>query len=57
MTIIDTTVGFSLNRDNQDGVQGLLVTDDPTVVSWAKSLHKDYRDEAEPLDPTMLPEV
>ncbi|ADB62851.1 hypothetical protein Htur_4003 (plasmid) [Haloterrigena turkmenica DSM 5511] len=55
--IIDTTVGFWLSEDDQNGVEGLVVTDDPVVVSWAKSLYEDYRDEAEPLNPTMLPEA
>ncbi|QRV14814.1 transcriptional regulator [Haloterrigena salifodinae] len=55
--IIDRTVGFWLSEDDQNGVEGLVVTDDPAVVSWARSLYEDYRAEAKPLNPTMLPEA
>ena len=45
--------------ENQDGedviVKGLLESDHPTVVSWAESLYEEYRDEAEPLRPEVVP--
>ena len=44
------------NRDGEDViVKGLLESDHPTVVSWAESLYEEYRDEAEPLRPEMVP--
>lgn len=54
--IADDTVLLWLG-DVVDGdleVHGLLETDNPTVLDWARSLYGEYRDEAEPLDPDAL---
>lgn len=46
--------------DEQSGdelvVRGVLVTENPVVLSWAKELYAEYRTEAELLDPSTLPE-
>lgn len=61
MHIVDDSVLIWLCDKNEAGddvvMKGLLESDHPAVVSWAESLYWEYRDEAEPLDPSMLPEV
>lgn len=37
-------------------VHGLLVADEPNVLSWAESLYEQYRAESELLDPERLSE-
>lgn len=58
MHLIDERVVLWLDRAGGDRVrgQGLLESEHPAVVSWAESLYGEYRSEAEPLDPTRLPE-
>lgn len=56
----DTVViwlGEEQEKEEELVVRGVLVTEVPDVVSWAASLYEDYRAEAVPLDPAMLPEV
>jgi predicted transcriptional regulator len=59
MHIVDGTVLIWLCAENRDGddvlVKGLLESTHPDVVSWAESLYEDYRAEAEPLEPAVLP--
>lgn len=59
MHIVDGTVLVWLCDENQAGddvlVKGLLESTYPDVVSWAKSLYEEYRANAEPLDPAVLP--
>lgn len=56
--IIDDTVIMWLDEHRGDEllVQGALVTENPTVLSWAEAVYDEYRDEAEQVDRTMLPE-
>jgi predicted transcriptional regulator len=59
MHIIDEVVLIWLCDENQTGddvlVKGLLESTHPDVVSWAESVYEEYRAEAEPLDPAVLP--
>lgn len=57
--IIDDTVVIWLDEQRGDElvVQGAIVTENSAVLSWAESLYEDYRDEAEQVDPAMLPEM
>ncbi len=58
MHIIDETVVLwlaSVHGDEWDQY-GLLETEHPSVMRWAESVYQEYRREAEPLDPAMLPE-
>lgn len=61
MHIIDGTTLIWLCDENQAGddviVKGLLESDHPAVVSWAESLYEEYRAEANPLSPSILPEA
>ncbi|OYR40520.1 hypothetical protein DJ82_07190 [Halorubrum sp. Ib24] len=59
MHIIDETVVLWLGyiEDNQWIGPGLLETENPVVREWAESLYEEYRAEAEPLDPEVLPEA
>jgi len=59
MHLIDERVVLWLDRAGGDRAcgQGLLESEHPAVVSWAESLYGEYKSEAEPLDPTRLPEV
>lgn len=55
MHIVDRTVLIWLGESDEEiAVKGLLESENPTVVSWAESLHEEYRAEAEPLDPDAL---
>lgn len=60
MHVVDGTALIWLCDENQHGedvvVKGLLESDHPAVVSWAESLYEEYRAEAEPLNPTVLPD-
>lgn len=55
--VIDGTVGIWASEEDRDVVRGLVVIENPAVVSWAESLYADYRAETVPLDPAMLPEA
>lgn len=59
MHIVDGTVLLWLCDENQAGndviVKGLLESAHPDIVSWAESLYEEYRTDAEPLDPAVLP--
>ncbi|MEF8818944.1 MAG: MarR family winged helix-turn-helix transcriptional regulator [Haloferacaceae archaeon] len=59
MHIVDGTVLLWLCDENRAGdgvlVKGLLESTHPDVVSWAKSLYEEYRADAEPLDPAVIP--
>jgi predicted transcriptional regulator len=59
MHIIDGTVVLWLASVDGDEWEryGLLECDQPSVVAWAESLYKEYRADAEPLDPSRLPEA
>jgi predicted transcriptional regulator len=59
MHIIDKTVVVWLGsiEDNQWMGPGLLETENPVVREWAESLYEEYRAEAEPLAPEVLPEA
>ncbi|AGB31847.1 putative transcriptional regulator [Natrinema pellirubrum DSM 15624] len=58
MHIVDGTVLLWLCDENQAGndvlVKGLLESTHSDVVSWAESLYKEHRADAEPLEPTVL---
>lgn len=58
MHIVDEMVLIWLGEDREEGleVHGLLESENPSVLSWAESLYEEYRDEAELLQPTILPE-
>jgi predicted transcriptional regulator len=58
MHLIDGRVVLWLGPAGGDRVRGrgLLESEHPAVVSWAESLYGEYKSEAEPLDPTRLPE-
>lgn len=58
MLYSDEVVMFELGEEREDEVYlaGLLESENPAVLSWAESLFEDYRAEAEPLTPEMLPE-
>jgi predicted transcriptional regulator len=49
-------VWLSEDHGNNRVIQGVLVSENPTVLSWARSLYDEYRGEAEPLDPSTLPD-
>ncbi|NHN61572.1 MULTISPECIES: winged helix-turn-helix domain-containing protein [Halorussus] len=55
--VIDEAVGIWASEEARDVVRGLVVVENPAVVSWAESLYADYRAEAVLLDPAMLPEA
>lgn len=57
--ICDGSVIIWLSEDSEDKrvIQGVLASENPVVLSWAESLYQEYRAEAEPLDPMMLPET
>lgn len=59
MHIVDETVLLWLCGENQAGddalMKGLLESTHPDIVSWAESLYEEYRGDAEPLDPAVLP--
>ena len=59
MHIVDGTALVWLCADNQAGedvvIKGVLESEHPAVVSWAESLYEEYRSEARPLDPEVLP--
>ncbi|WP_217900417.1 winged helix-turn-helix domain-containing protein [Halorubrum sp. Ea1] len=57
--IIDGTVIIWLDERRGDElvVQGALVTESRTVLSWAESLYEEYRAGAELVDPATLPET
>ncbi|WP_226009995.1 helix-turn-helix transcriptional regulator [Halomicrobium salinisoli] len=59
MHIVDETALLWLCNENQDGddvlLTGLVESDHPAVLSWAESLYEEYRSEAEPFDPVVLP--
>ena len=59
MHIIDETVVLWLaSVDGDEWEQyGLLESEHPAVVTWAESVYQEYRREAEPLDPALLPEA
>ncbi len=54
ITIGDDRVHLML-RDDEGVLQAAIDTDDPEVVSWARSLHADHWEASEPLDPGELP--
>lgn len=60
MHLVDGTALVWLCDKNQVGddvvVKGLLESEHPAVVSWAETLYEEYREEAEPLDPSTLPQ-
>lgn len=57
--IVDGTVLLWFCGENQAGadvlVKGLIESTHSAVVSWAESLYEEYRADAEPLDPAVLP--
>lgn len=55
--LIDETVVIWLDERQGDDltVQGALITEDPTVRSWAESLYEDFRDDAGQVDAATLP--
>lgn len=57
--ICDDSVIIWLSEDYEDKrvIQGVLACENQVVLSWAESLYQEYRAEAEPLDPMMLPET
>ncbi|WP_226483344.1 helix-turn-helix transcriptional regulator [Natrinema amylolyticum] len=57
--IFDESVAIWLGEEQGEEreVRGLLVTGNPTVVSWAESLYQDYRTEAKQVGPAILPKV
>lgn len=57
--IYDETVVIWLGEERGDErvVRGVLVTEAPAVLSWARSLFEEYRAEAEPLDRAMVSEA
>lgn len=57
LELVDETVLLWLTPTRDDRWEGaaLLESDHPAVQSWAESLYEEYREEAEPLDPTALP--
>ena len=60
MHLIDGRVVLWIDRAGGNrvrGGEGLLESEHPAVVSWAESLYREYKSEAEPLDPTRLPEA
>ena len=61
MHIVDGTALIWLCAENESGedavIKGVLESEHPAVVSWAESLYEEYRAEAEPLDPEVLPEA
>lgn len=61
MHLIDGKVLVWLCDENGAGddivMRGLLESEHPAVVSWAETLYEEYREEAESLDPSTLPEV
>jgi predicted transcriptional regulator len=59
MHIVDGTVVLWLASVDGDEWEryGLLECDHPSVVAWAESLYEEYRADAEPLDPSRLPEA
>jgi len=59
MHIIDEMVVLWLGyiEDNQWVGPGLLETENPAVREWAESLYEEYRADAEPLNPEILPEA
>lgn len=59
LELFDDTVVIWLGERQGDElvIRGVLVTETPAVVVWAKSLYDDYRTEAEALDPAILPEA
>jgi len=50
-------VWLSEDHENKRVIQGVLVSENPVVLSWAESLYEEYRSEAKPLDPEVLPEA
>lgn len=56
--IIDETVILWLDECEGDEVviRGVLVTENPEILSWAESLYEEYLAESELLDPVTLPE-
>jgi len=57
--VIDETTVIWLDerRGEELVVRGALVTENRAVLSWAESLYREYRGEAELLDPTTLSEA
>lgn len=54
LVIADGTTMF-LVADTDGAIQGLVETDDETVLPWAEALFESLRDAAEPVDPASLP--
>lgn len=54
----EEVVLIGMGEEREDGVYatGMLESENPAVLSWAESLFEEYRAEAEPLTPEMLPE-
>lgn len=59
MHLLEDTVLIWLGEHEEDDLEvyGLLESKNPSVLSWAESLYEEYRAEAEPLDPGVLPET
>ncbi|WP_122087952.1 helix-turn-helix transcriptional regulator [Halalkalicoccus subterraneus] len=53
ITIADGRV-YLLVRDDDGVLQASIDTDDPEVLSWARSVHEEYWDAATPLEPEEL---
>ncbi|WP_148225345.1 helix-turn-helix transcriptional regulator [Haloterrigena turkmenica] len=56
MHLFDDSVAIWLGeeRDDERVVRGLLVAEEPAIISWAEDLYEDYQDEGKLLDPAML---
>lgn len=59
MHVFDTQVviwmGEKLDEDRV--IRGIVATESPAVLSWARSLYDGYRSEADRLDPATIPET
>lgn len=57
--VCDESAIIWLSEDYEDKrvIQGVVASENPVVLSWAESLYQEYRAEAKPLDPTILPET
>ena len=49
-------IGMGEEREGEVYATGVLESENPAVLSWAESLFEEYRAEADPLTPEMLPE-
>lgn len=49
-------IGMGEEREDEVYATGVLESENPAVLSWVESLFEEYRAEAEPLTPEMLPE-